>query len=69
MRRTAAFAAFGLTAVTDLLVGQAPLLGLIGGAALVFIGIRTLRSRPPETTMAEPTTGRGLLAAYTSSWA
>jgi threonine/homoserine/homoserine lactone efflux protein len=59
-------AAFGLTAVTDLLVGQARLLGLIGGAVLVVIGIRTLRSKPPAAPVAEPTTGRSLLAAYSS---
>ena len=36
-----AIAAFGLTAVTDLLIGQGPWLGLIGGLFLCYLGVRT----------------------------
>ena len=39
----AAIAAFGLTAVTELLVGIDRLLGIIGGAILVTMAARTLR--------------------------
>jgi threonine/homoserine/homoserine lactone efflux protein len=39
----AAIAAFGLTAITELLVGFGRLLGIVGGAILVFMAARTLR--------------------------
>jgi threonine/homoserine/homoserine lactone efflux protein len=42
----AAIAAFGLTAVTSVLVGGRVVLGLAGGAVLVWLGIRTIASRP-----------------------
>jgi putative LysE/RhtB family amino acid efflux pump len=44
----AAIAAFGLTAVTGLLVGGRTLLGVVGGAVIVWLGWRTLTSRPIE---------------------
>lgn len=52
-------AAFGLTAVTDLLVAWQTPLRLIGGAALVYLGVRALRSHPEECEAAEPTRARG----------
>lgn len=39
-----AIAAFGLTAVTELLVGIDRLLGIVGGAVLVVLAVRSLRS-------------------------
>jgi threonine/homoserine/homoserine lactone efflux protein len=44
----AAIAAFGLTALTSVLVSGRGVLGLLGGAIIALIGIRTMRSRPHE---------------------
>lgn len=57
-------AAFGLTAVTDVLVGAERILALVGGAFLVWLGYRTARSRPVEVAVAPA--GRGLAGAYAS---
>jgi threonine/homoserine/homoserine lactone efflux protein len=47
-----AVAAFGLTAFYDILIGQQFWLRLIGGLFLLYLGIRTMLSRPPEKTTA-----------------
>jgi threonine/homoserine/homoserine lactone efflux protein len=60
-------AAFGLAFVTDLLVGQQTWLRLIGGAFLVYLGIKTLLSAVAEE--AAVAQGRGLAAAYVSTLA
>ena len=62
-----AVAAFGLTAVTSLLVSNHTLLGLIGGVVIVFLGIRIARSRPagPATDGERP----GLAGAFASIYA
>jgi threonine/homoserine/homoserine lactone efflux protein len=60
-----AVAAFGLTAVTTALVGARAALGLIGGAFLIWLAIRTLRARP-ATTAAPADDRPGLPAAYLS---
>lgn len=58
-------AAFGLTAITDLLVGGGRLLGLIGGLFLLWLAWRTATSVP--TTEAAVTQRRsGLPGAYLS---
>ena len=44
----AAIAAFGLTAITGVLVGARAILGIVGGAVIVYLGIRTMTSRPTE---------------------
>ena len=61
----AAIAAFGLTAVASVLVGGRVVLGVVGGAFLVWLGIRTLRSRPraAATTAGERP---GLAGAFAS---
>jgi threonine/homoserine/homoserine lactone efflux protein len=63
----AGIAAFGLTAVTRVLVGGRVALGVIGGAVLVWLGARTLVSRPSAaaTDAALP----GLLPAVASIYA
>jgi len=63
----AGIAAFGLTAVSGLLISGRVALGLVGGLIIVAIGIRTIRSRPGEaaTTAERP----GLAAAYGSIYA
>ena len=60
----AAIAAFGLTAITSVLVGGRMILGLVGGAFLVVLAIRTMTCRPAEVAVA--TERPGLLAAFAS---
>jgi len=57
-------AAFGLTAVTSLLVGGRVVLGLVGGAFLLLLALRTLTSRPGA--VAEATDRPGLAGAFLS---
>ena len=60
-----AVAAFGLTAITAVLVGARTALALIGGAFLVWLAIRTIRARPAAA--ATVTDDRpGLAAAFLS---
>jgi threonine/homoserine/homoserine lactone efflux protein len=60
-----AVAAFGLTAITAVLVGARTALALIGGAFLVWLAIRTIRARPAAA--AAVTDERpGLAAAFLS---
>ncbi len=66
----AAVAAFGIGAVTSVLVGERRWLALIGGVALVVLGVRTLLDRPrPAEPAASPrgSSGSGLAWAYTST--
>jgi threonine/homoserine/homoserine lactone efflux protein len=63
----AGIAAFGLTAVSGLLISGRVVLGLVGGAIIVLLGIRTIRTRPGEAaTIAERP---GLPAAFGSIYA
>ena len=61
-----AIAAFGLTAITDVLVDWRRALGVIGGAFLLWLAWRTFRAVPGE---AATTTSRrgGLVGAYLST--
>ena len=58
-------AAFGLTAVTSVLVGARPALALIGGVFLVWLAIRTILA-PPASSAAETDERPGLAAAFLS---
>jgi threonine/homoserine/homoserine lactone efflux protein len=60
-----AIAAFGLTAVTDLLVDWHRVLGIVGGLFLLWLAWRTIRSVPGEAAVDAPR--RGLPAAYLST--
>lgn len=60
-------AGFGLTAVSGFLVDQADVLRLVGGAFLLWLGLRTLRARPAEEA-AQARSG-SLSTAYTSTLA
>ncbi|WP_119065175.1 LysE/ArgO family amino acid transporter [Aggregatilinea lenta] len=62
-----AIAAFGLTAVSGFLVDQQTALRLIGGAFLIFLGVRTLRARPAENAAVVATPNGSLRAAYLST--
>jgi threonine/homoserine/homoserine lactone efflux protein len=57
-------AAFGLTAVTSILVGGRLVLGLVGGLFLLVLGWRTVTSRPDAVAVADERPG--LLGAFLS---
>lgn len=59
-------AGFGLTAVSNFLIGQKFWLGFLGGLFLCYLGVRTLMSRPNEQPAATPS--RGLFAAFLSTF-
>jgi threonine/homoserine/homoserine lactone efflux protein len=59
-------AAFGLTLVTAFLVGHQLWLGIIGGAFLIFLGVKTFRT-PPAQQAAEVEQGT-LSRAYLSTF-
>lgn len=60
-----AIAAFGLTALTDVLVDQRRILGIVGGAFLLWLAWRTLRSVPGEAASTGARRG-GLAGAFAS---
>lgn len=62
-----AIAAFGLTAVTGLLVSGRVALGLVGGVIIALLGIRTMLSRPGA--VATDAERPGLLGAFGSIYA
>jgi threonine/homoserine/homoserine lactone efflux protein len=53
----AGIAAFGLTAVTDVLVSGRVILGVAGGVIIALLGVRTMRSRPGEVARDAPRPG------------
>jgi threonine/homoserine/homoserine lactone efflux protein len=59
-----AVAAFGLTAITSVLVGARVALALIGGAFMLYLGWKTFTGRPNE--VAEATDRPGLVGAFAS---
>ena len=59
-------AAFGLTAISQFLVSQHFWLRLLGGAFLVYLGVKTLLSKPPERTI-EAEKVNNFVAAYLST--
>ena len=61
-----AIAAFGLTAISGLLISQTLWLRLVGGLFLLYLGIRTLLTRP--ATRAATAQGRGIVSAYLSTF-
>ncbi len=60
-------AAFGLTAVSGILVSQQSWLRLVGGLFLLFLGVRTFSASVADRPAAAR--GRGLLGAYASTFA
>jgi threonine/homoserine/homoserine lactone efflux protein len=63
-----AIAAFGLTSIADALVDQSTWIRILGGLFLVYLGVKTLRSRPVEGTAddAPRRPAHGLLAFGTT---
>lgn len=62
-----AIAGFGMTAISNFLVRQQFLLGLIGGLFLGYLGIKTFRSQPAEKAAAANAEGKW--SAYASTLA
>ena len=62
-----AVAAFGLTAVTDLLVDWRRALGVVGGLFLLWLAWRTIRSVPGKAANTAIGERRGLPGAYLST--
>jgi threonine/homoserine/homoserine lactone efflux protein len=60
-----AMAGFGLTVVSAFLVDRQAWLRLMGGAFLIYLGLRTLLARPAERAAGG---GGGLLGAYASTF-
>jgi len=58
-------AAFGLTAITSVLVGAGRVLGLIGGLFLIWLAWQTSRAQPGNAAATAPRRG-GLAGAYLS---
>ena len=61
-----AIAGFGLTVVSSALVAQRAWLGLLGGAFLCYLGVRTFASEPRP--MGTDAIRSGLLSAYASTF-
>lgn len=59
-------AAFGLTAVARLLIGQQLWLGLLGGLFLCYLGVQTARAKPAAVAAAR--SARSLSAAFASTF-
>lgn len=62
-----AIAGFGLTAVSNLLVGQRVWFGLVGGVFLCYLGLRTFLVRP-DAQAPELGAEGNLLSAYASTF-
>lgn len=60
-----AVAAFGLVAIADILLGHGLWLRLLGGAALLYLGLNTLRARPAEEAAAPARDGSAGIYAST----
>ncbi len=59
-------AGFGLVFISDFLISQGTWLRLIGGAFLLYLGMRTFLARPAEGAVSAQ--GDGLAAAYASTF-
>jgi len=62
-----AIAAFGLTAVTDVLVDGRRVLGIVGGLFLLWLAWRTFTAVPGDAARPDRTGRRGLPGAYLST--
>jgi threonine/homoserine/homoserine lactone efflux protein len=61
-------AAFGLTFISSFLIDQKIALRLIGGAFLLYLGVKTLLAKPAEQTQAILKEDSTLIAAYASTF-
>ena len=62
-------AGFGLTFISSFLIGQQLWIRLIGGVFLLYLGLRTILSRPAQREREQAATikGENLLAAYVTT--
>ena len=68
MRFFGSIAAFGLTFISSFLINQQTWLRLIGGAFLIYLGVKTFLSKPPEQSGENRPPKSGLLQAYGSTF-
>src|SRR5437016_1767095 len=61
-------AAFGLTLITNFLLNEQLWIRLIGGLFLIYLGIKTMLSQPPESAVAPDMKSNSYLGAYTSTF-
>ncbi|RPI05465.1 MAG: LysE family translocator [Ignavibacteriae bacterium] len=61
-----AIAAFGLTFISDMITGQHFWVSLVGGGLLLFLGIRTFRTKRKDPIV--PYDNKGLLGSYISAF-
>jgi threonine/homoserine/homoserine lactone efflux protein len=61
-----AVAAFGLTAVQDLLISQSNWLRIVGGVFLLYLGVKTFISKPSNEAVKSKR--RGLFGAYLTTF-
>ena len=61
-------AAFGLTLITNFLLNEQLWIRLIGGLFLIYLGIKTMLSQPPERAAALDIKSNSYLGAYASTF-
>jgi len=61
-----AIAAFGLTAIQELLIGQSDWLRIVGGIFLLYLGVKTFFAKPLEKAAASARSG--LFGAYLTTF-
>jgi threonine/homoserine/homoserine lactone efflux protein len=61
-------AAFGLTLITHFLVSEQKWIRLIGGLFLIYLGLRTILTKPAERAAVLKTKTNGYLGAYASTF-
>ena len=61
-------AAFGLTLITNFLINEQIWIRLIGGLFLMYLGIKTILSKPPERAAVLNAKTNSYLGAYTSTF-
>ena len=61
-------AAFGLTLITNFLINEQIWIRLIGGLFLMYLGIKTILSKPPEKAAVLNAKTNSYLGAYTSTF-
>jgi threonine/homoserine/homoserine lactone efflux protein len=59
-------AAFGITFISDALVSQRIWLRIVGGALLLYLGIRTFRNQPVDPNI--PAISNGILRSYLTAF-
>jgi threonine/homoserine/homoserine lactone efflux protein len=61
-------AAFGLTLITNFLINEQIWIRLIGGLFLMYLGVKTILSKPPERAAVLITKTNSYLGAYASTF-